>query len=158
SLAITSETIPLARLSDLADSLLSQRLSEVTGVGRVTVQGNIRPAVRIQADLPRLAGYGLGLEDIRTAIANPNVHNPKGTFHRRQQAYTIGANDQLNNADAYRQVVVAYRNGAPVRLSDVARLVDGVENTRVAGWYNAQPAIIIDIMRQPGANIVQTVG
>jgi multidrug efflux pump len=157
SLAITSQTIPLARLSDLADTLIAQRLSEVTGVGRVTVQGNIRPAVRIQADLPRLAGYGLGLEDIRTAITNSNANNPKGTFDGAQQAYTIGANDQLSTADAYRQVVVAYRNGAPVRLSDVARLIDGVENTRVAGWYNAEPAIVIDIMRQPGANIVQTV-
>ena len=157
TLALTSDTVPLPRISDLADTLLAQRLSEVSGVGHVGVEGGIRPAVRIQADMTRLAGYGLGLEDLRTAIIGANVAGPKGSLNGSQQSFTISADDQLPGADAYRSVVVAYRNNAPVRLSDVAQVVDGVENAKVASWWRNKPAILIDVQRQPGANIVQTV-
>jgi multidrug efflux pump len=157
TLALTSPTISLRQLSDLSDSLLAQRLSEVTGVGKVTVQGNIRPAIRIQVDLSRLANYGIGLEDIRNVIVGANVAGPKGALDGAHQAYTIAANDQLTAADAYRNVVVAFRNGNPVLLKDVADIVDGLENSKVAGWYNGNPAIVVDIQRQPGANVIETV-
>jgi multidrug efflux pump len=157
TLALTSPTISLRALSDLSDSLLAQRLSEVTGVGKVTVQGNIRPAIRIQVDLSRLANYGIGLEDIRNVIVGANVAGPKGALDGAHQAYTIAANDQLTAADAYRNVVVAFRNGNPVLLKDVADIVDGLENSKVAGWYNGNPAIVVDIQRQPGANVIETV-
>ena len=123
----------------------------------MATQGGIKPAVRIQADLPRLAAYGLSLEDIRQAIVNANVAGPKGAFDGAFQSYTIAANDQLAAAEAYRTLVIAYRNQNPVMLRDVAEVVDGLENAKVSGWYNGQPAVIIDIRRQPGANVVQTV-
>jgi len=157
TLALISETVPLARVSDLADTLLAQRLSEVSGVGHVAVEGGIRPAVRIQADVTRLAGYGLGLEDLRNAILGANVAGPKGSLNGAQQSFTIAADDQLASADAYRSIIVAYRNNAPVRLSDVARLLDGIENAKVASFWRGKPAILIDVQRQPGANVVQTV-
>jgi multidrug efflux pump len=157
TLALTSETVSLRALSDLADTMLAQRLSEITGVGNVSTQGGIKPAVRIQADLPRLAAYGLGLEDIRLAVVNANVAGPKGAFDGASQSYTIAANDQLSAAEAYRSLVIAYRNGAPVILRDIAQVIDGLENSKVSGWHNGTPAIVIDIRRQPGANVVQTV-
>jgi multidrug efflux pump len=157
TLALTSQTVSLRNLSDLADTLLAQRLSEIGGVGNVSTQGGIKPAVRIQADLPRLAAYGLSLEDIRQAIVNANVAGPKGAFDGASQSYTIAANDQLAAAEAYRTLVIAYRNSNPVMLRDVAEVVDGLENAKVSGWYNGQQAVIIDIRRQPGANVVQTV-
>src|SRR5918994_2260083 len=157
TLALTSETIALRQLSDLADTLMAQRLSEVSGVGRVSVQGGIRPAVRIQADLARLASYNLSMEDVRLAIVGANVAGPKGALDGAQQSYSIAANDQLSSADAYKDVTIAYRNGAPVLLSDIAQVVDGLENTKVAGWYDGVPAVVIDIQRQPGANVIQTV-
>jgi multidrug efflux pump len=157
TLALTSETIALRQLSDLADTLMAQRLSEVSGVGRVSVQGGIRPAVRIQADLSRLSAYNLSMEDVRQAIVGANVAGPKGALDGAQQSYSIAANDQLTSADGYKDVTVAYRNGAPVLLADVAQVVDGLENTKVAGWYQGVPAVIIDIQRQPGANVIQTV-
>jgi multidrug efflux pump len=157
TLALTSETVSLRALSDLADTMLAQRLSEITGVGNVSTQGGIKPAVRIQADLPRLAAYGLGLEDIRLAIVNANVAGPKGAFDGATQSYTIAANDQLSAAEAYRSLVIAYRNGAPVILRDIAEVVDGLENAKVSGFHNGTQAIVIDIRRQPGANVVQTV-
>ena len=157
TLALTSETVSLRNLSDLADTLLAQRLSEISGVGNVSTQGGIKPAVRIQADLPRLAAYGLSLEDIRQAIVNANVAGPKGAFDGAFQSYTIAANDQLAAAEAYRTLVIAYRNSNPVMLRDVAEIIDGLENAKVSGWHNGQQAIIIDIRRQPGANVVQTV-
>jgi multidrug efflux pump len=157
TLAMTSQTIPLRQLSDLADTLLAQRLSEVSGVGHVSVQGGIRPAVRIQADLARLSNYGLGLEDLRNTISAANVAGPKGAFDGAQLSYTIAANDQIAVAEAYRSIVITYRNGAPVMLSDVADVIDGLENTKVAGWYQGVPAVIIDIQRQPGANVIETV-
>jgi multidrug efflux pump len=157
TLALTSPTISLRQLSDLADSLLAQRLSEVSGVGRVTIQGGIRPAIRIQVDLARLSNYGLGVEDIRTVIVGANVSGPKGSLDGTHQAYTIAGNDQITTADAYRSLVVAYRNNAPVLLKDVAVIVDGLENNKVGGWYNGNPAIIVDVQRQPGANVIETV-
>jgi multidrug efflux pump len=157
TLALTSPTSSLREMSDLADTLIAQRLSQVSGVGSVAVQGGIKPAVRIQADLARLAAYGLGPEDLRVAIVGANVAGPKGALDGTHQAYTIGANDQILAAEAYREIIVAYRNGAPVLLADVARIVDGLENTRVGGWYNGVPAVIVDVKRQPGANVIQTV-
>jgi len=156
-LALTSETISLRELSDLADTLMAQRLSEVTGVGHVTVEGGIRPAVRIQADLARLAAYGIGLEDLRLTISGANVAGPKGALDGLHQSYTITANDQLAAAAAYRSLIVAYRNGAPVLLGDVAQVVDGLENDKVGGWYQGHAAVILDIQRQPGANVIDTV-
>jgi multidrug efflux pump len=157
TLALTSPTISLRQLSDLTDTVLVQRLSEVTGVGRVTIQGGIRPAVRVQVDLARLANYGISLEDVRTAVVAANSAGPKGSLDGAHQAYTIAGNDQIMQADAYRSIVIAYRNSAPVMLKDVAEIVDGLENTKVGGWYMGQPAIIADIQRQPGANVIETV-
>src|SRR5262249_1978565 len=130
--------------SDIADTLLAQRLSELTGVGRVTVQGNIKPAIRIQADLSRLANYGIALEDVRNVVAAANVAGPKGSLDGAHQSYTIAANDQITAAEAYRNIVVAYRNGAPVLLRDIATIVDALENSKVAGFYLGKAAIIVD--------------
>jgi multidrug efflux pump len=157
TLAITSDTISLRALSDIADTLLAQRLSELTGVGRVTVQGNIKPAIRIQADLARLANYGISLEELRNVIVAANVAGAKGSLDGAHQSYTISANDQLAAADAYRTIIVTYRNGAPVLLKDVAEIVDGLENNKVSGFYQGKPAIVVDIQRQPGANVIETV-
>ena len=157
TLALVSDTVTQRELADLADTLIAQRLSEVTGVGHVEVVGNIKPAVRIQADLARLASYKLGLEDLRSAIVAANISSPKGALDGSQQSYTISTNDQIVAAEAYKAVVVAYRNGAPVRLGDVAVIVDGLENAKVAGWYQGRPAIIIEVQRQPGANVIETV-
>ncbi|MGE0751743.1 MAG: efflux RND transporter permease subunit [Variibacter sp.] len=155
--ALTSDSISLRQISDLADTLIAPRMSQITGVGRVSVQGGIRPAVRIQADLARLAAYGISLEDLRTVIVGANVAGPKGSLDGSQQSYTIGANDQIGAADVYRSVVVTYRNGATVLLSDVAQVIDDLENTKVGGWYNGTPAAIVDVQRQPGANVIATV-
>ena len=157
TLALTSKSIDLRSLSDMADTIMAPRLSEVSGVGHVSVQGGIRPAIRIQANLSRLAAYGIGLEDLRTAIVGANVAGPKGALDGAHQAYTIAANDQIESADAYKSVVVAYRNGAPVLLSDVADVKDGLENDKVGAWYQGKPAVVIDVQRQPGANVIETV-
>jgi multidrug efflux pump len=157
TLALTSPTIAVRQMSDLADTMIAQRLSEVSGVGHVSVQGGLKPAIRIQADLARMASYGLALEDLRTAIVSANVAGPKGSFDGTQQSYTIAANDQVTSVATYRSLIVAYRNGAPVILSDVANVIDGLENTKVGGWYQTLPAVIIDIQRQPGANVIDTV-
>ena len=157
TLALTSETVSLRQLSDLADTLIAQRLSAISGVGNVAVEGGIRPAVRIQADVSRLAAYGLSMSDLSAAVSGANVSGPKGSLDGAFQSYTISANDQLKSADAYRAVVVAFRNGAPVRLSDVAVVIDGLENTKVGGWYQGNPAVIVNVQRQPGANVIETV-
>jgi multidrug efflux pump len=157
TLALTSRNISLRQLSDIADTQLAPRLSELTGVGRVTVQGNIKPAVRIQADLSRLANYGISLEDLRNVIVAANVAGAKGALDGAHQSYTISANDQIAAAAAYRNIVVAYRNGAPVLLRDIADVIDGLENSKVGGWYQGNPAIVVDIQRQPGANVIETV-
>ena len=157
TLALTSPTIPLRQLSDLADTMMAQRLASVPGVGHVAVEGGIRPAVRIQADLSRLSSYGLSMADLRTAIAAANVSGPKGSLDGAHQSYTIAANDQISSAAAYAPVIIAYRNGAPVLLQDVAVIIDGLENAKVGGWYQGTPAVIIDVHRQPGANVIDTV-
>ena len=157
TLAMTSDTVPIRELSNVADTLLAQRLSEVTGVGRVTVQGGLRPAVRVRVDLRRLSAYGLGPEAIRTAVTGANVAGPKGALDGTHQFYTIAANDQLMSAEAYRNIVLTYQNDAPVFLRDVAEISDDLENTRVASWYQDKPAVVLDIQRQPGANVVETV-
>lgn len=157
TIALTSATISLRQMSDLSDTLLAQRLSEVTGVGHVSVQGGLKPAVRIQADLGRLAAYGIALEDLRSAIIGANVAGPKGSLDGAQQSYTIASNDQITAADAYKTIIIAYRNGAPVLLGDVANVFEGLENAKVGGWFNGTPAVVIDIQRQPGANVIETV-
>jgi multidrug efflux pump len=157
TLAIYSETIPIDKVNDYADTLLAQKLSEVSGVGLVTIEGNQKPAVRVQIDPAATAAQGLSLESIRAAIAAANVDAPKGSFDGAHQAYAINDNDQLLSAVDYRNIIVAYRAGAPIRLKDVGRVVDSVENTKLAGWYGDKPAVILDIQRQPGANIIQTV-
>src|SRR6195952_5319757 len=157
TLALTSDTIPLRAMSDIADTILGQRLSQISGVGRVAVLGGLKPAVRVQADLARLAAYGIAMEDLRAAIAGANVSGPKGSLDGAQQAYTIAADDQISAADAYRPIIIAYRNGAPVTIGDVAQIVDGLENDRTGGWYQGTPAVIIDIQRQPGANVIEVV-
>jgi multidrug efflux pump len=157
TLALTSQAIDLRALSDMADTIMAPRLSEVTGVGHVSVQGGIRPAIRIQADLSRLASYGIALDDLRTAIVGANVAGPKGALDGAHQSYTIAANDQIVAADTYKDIVVAFRNGAPVKIGDVADVIDGLENTKVGAWYRGQPSIVIDVQRQPGANVIETV-
>ena len=157
TMALTSQGLSMERLSDLADTLLSPRLSQISGVGRVTIQGNIRPAIRIQANPLQLSSYGLALETLRAAIANANVTGSKGVLSGSDKAYLIGANDQLETAKAYEDIVVAYNNGAPVLLRDVATVIAGLENNKVLARYNGVPAVVIDIQRQPGANIVGTV-
>jgi multidrug efflux pump len=157
TLALTSKSLSLRDLSDLADTVMAPRLSEVSGVGHVTVQGGIKPAIRIQADLARLAANGIALEDLRTAIVASNVAGPKGSLDGTHQSYSIAANDQIASAEAYKQIVVAYRNGAPVLLSDLADVVDGLENNKVGAWYKGEPAVVLDVQRQPGANVIDTV-
>ena len=157
TLALTSLTIDLRALSDMADTIMAPRLSEVTGVGHVSVQGGIRPAIRIQADLSRLAAYGIALDDMRTAIVGANVAGPKGSLDGAHQSYTISANDQIMAVGTYKDIVLAFRNGAPVKISDVADVLDGLENTKVGAWYRGQPSIVIDVQRQPGANVIETV-
>jgi multidrug efflux pump len=157
TMALTSDTRPVDVMSDAADTMLQPKLSEIDGVGRVTVQGTMRPAVRVRVDPARLAAYGLGMEDIRSAISNANVNGAKGGFDGPRLAFSLGANDQLGDAAAYKDLVVAWRGGAPVRLSAIGTVVAGVENTRVGATFNGNPAVVLDIQRQPGANIVQTV-
>ncbi|WP_114153224.1 MdtB/MuxB family multidrug efflux RND transporter permease subunit [Chromobacterium haemolyticum] len=155
TIAVTSPTLQLTKLEDLVDTRLAQKLSQVPGVGLVSISGGQRPAVRIQTNPRQLASLGLTLEDVRTAIASANVNQAKGSFDGPHQASTIDGNDQLKSADEYRGVVIAYRNGAPIRLSDVAQVVDSAENIRLAAWAGATPAIILNVQRQPGANVIQ---
>ena len=156
TLALASETISLRGLSDFADTILAPKLSEISGVGRVSVEGGIRPAVRVKLDIDRLASYKIGVEDVRNAIAAANVAAPKGSLDGLEQSYTIAANDQIGTADAYKGIVIASRNGVNVLLRDVAEIADGLENNRVAATHQSQAAIILDIRRQPGANVVET--
>ena len=156
TLQITSDSLPLEKVNDLADTVLAQKLSEITGVGLVTIEGNQKPAVRVRVDPAAIANLGLSMEDIRTALLVNNINQPKGSFDGARQSYSIAANDQIFSALDYGKVVVAYKNGSPVRLSDIGQVIDNVENTRLAGWVGAKPAVILDIQRQPGANIIQT--
>ena len=167
TLALYSDAMTMDRISDAADTLLQPKLSEIAGVGRVTVLGNMRPAVRVRVDPARVAAYGLSLDDVRIAIAAANVSGAKGGFDGPRQAIALGANDQLMSPEAYRDLVISWRGGAAVRLSDIGTVVGGLENTRAGAWYlgtrpdgtpaPAIPAVIVDIQRQPGANIVETV-
>ncbi|MSQ54678.1 MAG: MdtB/MuxB family multidrug efflux RND transporter permease subunit [Betaproteobacteria bacterium] len=157
TLGLTSATLPLPVVQNLADTRLAQKLSQVSGVGLVTLAGGQRPAVRIQANPAALAANGLGLEDLRAAIAAANVKRAKGNLDTPSRSYTIDANDQLRSAEEYRPIVIAYRNGAPVTLSDVAEVTDGAENARLAAWMNTTPAILLNIQRQPGANVIDVV-
>src|SRR5438270_561120 len=161
TLAITSDSLPLDRVNDFADTLLAQKLSEVSGVGLVTIEGNQKPAVRVQVNPAAISALGLSLEDVRTILGQTNVNAPKGSFDGPQQSFTIGSNDQILSAEAYKPIIVAYKNGAPIRLGDVANIVDSVENDQLGAWVGTkereQNAVLLDIQRQPGANIIQTV-
>src|SRR5476651_1673494 len=157
TLALTSESLPLSKIEDLADTRLAQKISQLSGVGLVSIVGGQKPAVRIQANPTALSAYGINLEDIRTAVAAANTNQAKGSFNGPLQTYQIGANDQLLTSGDYASLVVAYRNNAPVRLSDVANVIDDTENNRQAAWMNKTPAIIVNIQRQPGANIISVV-
>ena len=157
TLAITSKTYVLSQVEDFTDTRLAQKISQVTGVGLVTISGGQKPAVRIQANPTALSSYGISLESLRSALQTASVNLAKGNFDGTRQAYEINANDQLLSSKDYQSLVVAYRNGAPVVLSDVAKVIDDVENTKLAAWANATPAVILNIQRQPGANIIQVV-
>ena len=157
TLALASDTLPLSKVEDLADTRLAQKISQLPGVGMVSISGGQKPAIRIEANPTALSALGLNLEDLRIALAQANVNQAKGSFDGSRQSYTIGANDQLFTSDQYRALIIAYRNGAPVKLMDVADIVDGAENVRQAAWMNTTPAVILNIQRQPGANIIEVV-
>ena len=157
TLALTSKTLPLPQVEDYGDTRLAQKISQQPGVGLVSIGGGQRPAVRIQVNPRALAAYGLNIDDLRTTLGNANVNTPKGNFDGPRQASTINANDQITSAADYSNLVIAYRNGAPVRLTDVATVVQGAENTKLAAWGNRTPAVILNIQRQPGANVIQVV-
>jgi multidrug efflux pump len=156
-LGVTSKTMPLTEVEDLVDTRIAQKISQIKGVGVVSISGGQRPAVRVVANPRALAAYGLNLDDLRTTINNANQNGPKGTLDGPANAYTVNTNDQIRNADDYGNVVVAYKNGAPVRLKDVATLVQGAENSKLGGWMNSTPALILNVQRQPGANVVDVV-
>lgn len=156
-LGITSKTMPLTEVEDLVDTRIAQKLSQIKGVGVVSISGGQRPAVRVVANPRAMAAYGLNLDDLRTTINNANQNGPKGTLDGPTNAYTINTNDQIRNAEDYGNVVVAYKNGSPVRLKDVTTLVSGAENSKLGGWMNSLPALILNVQRQPGANVVDVV-
>src|SRR6202041_2376386 len=157
TLAVTSSTIPLAQVEDLVDTRLAPKISQLSDVGLVTISGGQKPAVRIQANPAALSSYGINMEDLRTAVTQSSVNAAKGNFDGARQDYQIDANDQLVTSKDYRTVVVAYRNGAPVMLTDGAKIVDGVENTNQAAWMNKTPAVIVNVQRQPGGNTISVV-
>ena len=156
-LGITSKVMPLTDVEDLADTRIAQKISQLKGVGVVSISGGQRPAVRVVVNPRALAAYGLNIDDLRTTIGNANQNGPKGTLDGPQNAYTVNTNDQIRNADDYGMIVIAYRNGAPVRLKDVATLVAGAENSKLGGWMNSTSALIVNVQRQPGANVVDVV-
>ncbi len=157
TLALTSKSLPLRDVNNYADSILAQRLAQVPGVGLVSIAGNVRPAIRVQVDPGKLANLGLTMEDVRSALTQANVNAAKGSLNGAVQTYEIGTNDQLQSAGEYASTIIAYKNGAPVKLSDVAAVIEGVENDQLAAWANGEPAVLLDIRRQPGANIINTV-
>jgi multidrug efflux pump len=157
TLMLTSDSRPLRDVNDYADSIIAQKISQIAGVGLVSIAGNVRPAVRVQVNPAQLANLGLTMEDVRSALTQANVNAPKGSLNGAVQSFSIGTNDQLADAEEYRSTIISYRNNAPVRLSDVANVIDGVENDQLAAWANGKPAVLLDIRRQPSANIVQTV-
>ncbi len=157
TLALSSDTLPLSKVEDLADTRLAQKISQLGGVGMVSISGGQKPAIRVQANPMALSALGLNMEDLRNALAAANVNQAKGSFDGSRQAYTIGANDQLLTSEQYRQLIIAYRPGGPIRLTEVADVTDGIENVRQAAWMNETPAVIVNIQRQPGANIIEVV-
>jgi len=157
TLALTSTDLPLSKVEDLADTRLAPKISQLPGVGLVSISGGQKPAVRIQANPTAMASYSLNLEDLRTAIVAANVNQAKGNFDGTHQAYQIGANDQLLSSSDYAPLIIAYKNGAPIKLTDVATILDDTENVRQAAWMNQTPAVILNIQRQPGANIISVV-
>jgi multidrug efflux pump len=157
TLAISSPSLPITTVENLADTRIAQKISQLSGVGLVSISGGQRPAVRVQANLQQLASYGLNLDDLRTTINNNNSNAPKGSFDGASQSYTINANDQLQSAAEYANIVVAYRNGAPVHLSDVANVTQGAENNKLSSWANMTPAVLLNVQRQPGANVIAVV-
>src|SRR5690242_10263463 len=156
-LALTSEMLDRGRMYDAATTVLAQKLSQVAGVGEVTVSGSALPAVRAELNPKALFKYGIGLEDVRAALSSANAHSPKGSIDVGTRRYQLYNNDQASSADQYRSLLVAYRNGSPVRLSDIGEVVDSVENLRNAGIANGKPAVLVILNRQPGANIIDTV-
>src|SRR5947199_492161 len=157
TLALTSKTMARTQVDDVADTRLAEKISELAGVGLVSISGGHRPGVRIQADIRQLAAYGINIDDLRTTINNANVNTPKGNVDGPTRQYTINANDQLRKASDYEDLVIAYRNGAAVRLADVAKATEGAENTKLAGWMNLTEAVILNVQRQPGANVIEVV-
>ena len=157
TLGLTSKTMPLPEVQEVAYTRLAQKISQLSGVGLVSLAGGERPAVRVRADIRKLAAYGLNIDDLRTTLSNANVNTPKGGFDGPSRAYTINANDQIRNAKDYKSLVVAYKNGSPVLLSDVGDVVNGAENDKLGAWMNTEPAIILNIQRQPGANVIGVV-
>src|SRR5580658_458745 len=157
TLGITSKVMPLTEVEDLADTRVAQRISQLKGVGVVSISGGQRPAVRVVVNPRALAAYGLNLDDLRTTIGVANQNGPKGTLDGPMSAYTVNTNDQIKSAEEYGSIVVAYKNGAPVRLKDIATLLAGAENTKLGGWMNTTPALIMNVQRQPGANVVDVV-
>ncbi len=157
TLAISSTSLPITTVEDLADTRIAQKISQLAGVGLVSISGGQRPAVRVQANLQKLAALGLNIDDLRTTISNANSNAPKGSFDGVSQSYTINANDQLQDAASYQDIVVAYKNGAPVLLKDVANVVAGAQNTKLSSWAGKTPAVLINVQRQPGANVIQVV-
>ena len=145
TMGLTSKTMPLTQVEDFVDTRLAQKISQLPGVGLVSISGGQRPAVRIRADIRKLAAYGLNIDDLRTTLANANVNTPKGNFDGGMRAYTINANDQIRNAGDYKSLIVAYKNGSPVRLGDVGDVVDGAQNEKLGAWMNETPAIILNI-------------
>ncbi len=157
TLALTSKTLPLTQVEDLADTRLAQKISQQPGVGLVSISGGQRPAVRVQINPRALAAYGLNIDDLRTTLGNANVNTPKGNFDGPAQATTINANDQITNPNDYLNLVIAYRNGSPVLLKDVATVINGAENSKLGAWANVTPAVVLNVQRQPGANVIQVV-
>ena len=157
TLALTSDTMPLSQVEDYTDTRLAEKISQLPGVGAVTISGGQKPAVRVQVNPTQLASYGLNLEDVRTSLTAASIDTAKGSFDGPAQSFQIGANDQITTSADYKKLVLAYRNGAPVMLTDVAKVVDGVENAEQSAWMNSVPAVIVNIQRQPGANIIDVV-
>src|SRR5579863_10194221 len=157
TLAITSNSIPLSQVEDLVDTRLAPKISQLSGVGLVSISGGQKPAVRIQANPTALSSYGIDMENLRTAVSNSSVNAAKGNFDGPHQDYQIDSNDQLVTSQDYKKVVIAYRDGAPVMLTDVANIMDGVENNTQAAWMNQTPAIILNVQRQPGGNTINVV-
>ncbi len=157
TIALTSKTMPLTQVEDLADTRVAQKISQLSGVGLVTINGGQRPAVRIQANIQALAAYGLNIDDLRTTVSNANSNAPKGSFDGAARSYTINSNDQLQSPDDYRNIIIAYKNGSPVHLSDVATVLESAENTKLSSWMNTTPAILLNVQRQPGANVIAVV-